>query len=173
MTTSWPQNSPNSRGHNNFPSLLRGKIRLRWLVENHQQRRIQGQSLSHSKWACKYHVVFIPKARRKVLFGKVRPHLGAIFHALAWQKECQILEGHLRPDPVHRCIAMPPSTWWHRDAPMHRVRPEMAFENLAFLLPGQRMKNRPEMRTNFPKQNLPLRLRDEHDMVFAGPFRMG
>src|SRR6516162_500457 len=66
------------------------------------------QSLSHSKWDCKYHVVFIPKRRRKVLFGKLRPHLGAIFHALARQKECQILEGHLLPDHVNMCIAIPP-----------------------------------------------------------------
>ena len=53
-------------------------------------------------------MVFIPKRRRKVLFGKLRPHLGAIFHALARQKECQILEGHLLPDHVNMCIAIPP-----------------------------------------------------------------
>jgi len=56
------------------------------------------QSLSHSKWDCKYHVVFVPKRRRKVIFGKTRQHLGPIFHALARQKECQIVEGHLMPD---------------------------------------------------------------------------
>ena len=66
------------------------------------------QSLSHSKWDCKYHVVFVPKRRRKVLFGQVRRHLGEVFHALARQKECQILEGHLLPDHVHMCIAIPP-----------------------------------------------------------------
>ena len=66
------------------------------------------QSLSHSKWNCKYHVVLVPKRRRKVLFGEVRRQLGEIFHALARQKECQILEGHLRPDHVHMCIAIPP-----------------------------------------------------------------
>ena len=66
------------------------------------------QRLSHSKWDCKYHVVFIPKKRRKALFGQVRRHLGEIFHALARQKECQILEGHLLPDHVHMCIAIPP-----------------------------------------------------------------
>jgi putative transposase len=66
------------------------------------------QSLSHSKWDCKCHVVFIPKQRRKVLFGKVRQHVGEILHALARQKECQILEGHLLPDHVHMCIAIPP-----------------------------------------------------------------
>jgi len=66
------------------------------------------QRLSHSKWDCKYHVVFIPKKRRKALFGQVRRHFGKIFHALAQQKECQILEGHLLPDHVHMCIAIPP-----------------------------------------------------------------
>ena len=60
------------------------------------------------RWDCKYHVVFVPKRRRKVLFGKTRRHLGEIFHALARQKECQILDGHLRPDQVHMCSAIPP-----------------------------------------------------------------
>ena len=54
------------------------------------------QSLSHSKWDCKYHVVFVPKRRRKAVFGKLRRQLGEVFHALARQKECQILEGHLK-----------------------------------------------------------------------------
>ena len=66
------------------------------------------QSLSHSKWDCKYHVVFVPKRRRKAIFGRTRRQLGAIFHALARQKECQIVEGHLMPDHVHMCIAIPP-----------------------------------------------------------------
>ena len=66
------------------------------------------QSLSHSKWDCKYHVVFVPKRRRKAIFGQTRRHLGQIFHGLARQKECQILEGHLMPDHVHMCIAIPP-----------------------------------------------------------------
>jgi Transposase IS200 like len=62
------------------------------------------QSLSHFKWDCKYHVVFVPKWRRKTIFGQVRRQLGQIFHGLARQKECQILEGHLMPDHVHMCI---------------------------------------------------------------------
>ena len=66
------------------------------------------QSLSHSKWNCKYHVVFIPKRRRKMVFGQIRRHLGPIFHELARQKECRILEGHLMPDHVHMCIEVPP-----------------------------------------------------------------
>ena len=66
------------------------------------------QSLAHSKWDCKYHVVFVPKRRRKAVFGNIRRQLGPIFHALAKQKECQIVEGHLMPDHVHMCIAIPP-----------------------------------------------------------------
>ena len=66
------------------------------------------QSLSHSKWDCKYHVVFVPKRRRRVLFVRLRRQWGPIFHALAQQKECQIVEGHLMPDHVHMCIAIPP-----------------------------------------------------------------
>ena len=66
------------------------------------------QSLNHSVWDCKYHVVFVPKRRRKTIFGQVRRQLGQIFHGLARQKECQILEGHLMPDHVHMCIAIPP-----------------------------------------------------------------
>src|SRR5262245_44427452 len=66
------------------------------------------QSLSHSKWDCKYHVVFVPKYRRKALFGEIRKQLGVIFHELAKQKECQIIEGHLMPDHVHMCITIPP-----------------------------------------------------------------
>jgi len=66
------------------------------------------QSLSHSKWDCKYHVVFVPKRRAKSFTGKIRRELGRIFHALAGQKECQIIEGHLMPDHVHMCIAIPP-----------------------------------------------------------------
>ena len=66
------------------------------------------KSLAHSKWNCKYHVVFIPKNRKKLVFGQIRKHLGPIFHELARQKECKILEGHLMPDHVHMCIEIPP-----------------------------------------------------------------
>ena len=64
------------------------------------------QRVAHSSWDCKYHVVFVPKRRRKVLFGQARRKLGEVFHALARQKECQIIEGHLLPDHVHMCIAI-------------------------------------------------------------------
>jgi len=65
-------------------------------------------SLAHSKWDCKFHVVFIPKRRKKLLFNEIRAYLGDIFHDLACQKECKIIEGHLRPDHVHMCIQIPP-----------------------------------------------------------------
>ena len=66
------------------------------------------QSLSHSQWDCKYHLVFIPKRRRESMFGNIRKGLGEIFHELARQKGCQIIEGHLMPDHVHMCITVPP-----------------------------------------------------------------
>src|SRR5262247_564390 len=66
------------------------------------------KSLAHSRWECKYHVVFIPKYRRKALYGEIRTSLGGIFHELARQKECRIVEGHLLPDHVHMCIEIPP-----------------------------------------------------------------
>jgi REP-associated tyrosine transposase len=65
-------------------------------------------NLNHTKWECKYHVVFIPKRRRKVLYGELRRYLGEVFRALAVQKESRIEEGHLMPDHVHMMIAIPP-----------------------------------------------------------------
>ncbi len=64
--------------------------------------------LSHSVWECKYHVVFIPKYRRKVLYGQVRRELGKVLRTLARQKECEVEEGHLLPDHVHMLISIPP-----------------------------------------------------------------
>jgi putative transposase len=66
------------------------------------------ESLSHSKWECKYHVIFIPKRRRKTLYAALRKHLGEVFHRLAGQKESRIEEGHLMPDHVHMLISIPP-----------------------------------------------------------------
>ena len=66
------------------------------------------QSLSHSQWECKYHIVFIPKYRRKALFGSLRKHLGKVFRELARQRESEIEEGHLLPDHVHMLVSIPP-----------------------------------------------------------------
>lgn len=66
------------------------------------------ETLCHTKWECKYHVVFIPKCRRKTLYSELRRHLGEVFRRLAEQKESRIEEGHLMPDHVHMMIAIPP-----------------------------------------------------------------
>ena len=66
------------------------------------------ESLSHTKWDCKYHVVFIPKCRRKTLYLELRRHLGEVFRRLAGQKEARIEEGHLMPDHLHMMISIPP-----------------------------------------------------------------
>jgi putative transposase len=66
------------------------------------------ESLSHTRWECKYHIVFIPKYRRKALFGELRKHMGELFHELARQRESKIEEGHLMTDHVHILISIPP-----------------------------------------------------------------
>jgi putative transposase len=66
------------------------------------------KSLSHSIWECKYRAVFIPKCRRKTLYGNLRKHLGDVFRQLAAQKESRIEAGHLMPDHVHMMISIPP-----------------------------------------------------------------
>lgn len=66
------------------------------------------QRLTHSVWECKYHVVFIPKYRKKVIYGELRKELGKVFRRLAKQRECEVEEGHLLPDHVHMLISIPP-----------------------------------------------------------------
>jgi len=62
----------------------------------------------HSKWDCKYHIVFIPKYRKKQLFDRIRRYLSPVFHELSRQKDSKILEGHVMNDHVHICISIPP-----------------------------------------------------------------
>ena len=66
------------------------------------------QSLSHTRWDCKYHVVWIPKYRKQKIYGSIRQYLGKILHDLAVQKQCRILEGHLHSDHVHMLLSIPP-----------------------------------------------------------------
>jgi len=66
------------------------------------------ETLSHTQWDCKYHVVFIPKYRRKVLYGELRRYLGEVFRQLAMQRESRVEEGHLMADHVHMMVAIPP-----------------------------------------------------------------
>jgi len=67
------------------------------------------QSLSHVKWECKYHIVWVPKYRRKVLYGKLRSRLGEIIRELCLQRDLKIIEGHAMPDHIHTCISIPPT----------------------------------------------------------------
>ena len=66
------------------------------------------RSLRHTRWECKYNVVFIPKYRKKAIYGALRKHLGEVLRRLAQQRESQIEEGHLMPDHVHMMISIPP-----------------------------------------------------------------
>ena len=68
----------------------------------------QFESLNHTKWDCKYHVVFIPKYRRRTLYGDLKRHLGPVFRQLAEQRESRVEEGHLMPDHVHMLLSIPP-----------------------------------------------------------------
>jgi putative transposase len=65
-------------------------------------------SLNHTKWECKYHVVWIPKCRKKSLYGQLRKELGPVFRKLALQKEMEVIEGKLKADHVHVVLSIPP-----------------------------------------------------------------
>lgn len=69
---------------------------------------MEDKILSHTKWECKYHLVFIPKYKKKVLYGQLRRYLGDILKMLARQKECEVLEGHLCFDHIHMLMEIPP-----------------------------------------------------------------
>jgi len=66
------------------------------------------ENLSHVRWECKYHVVIIPKYRRKVIYGRLRRQIGAILRELCRQKGVELLEGHSMPDHIHMCLSIPP-----------------------------------------------------------------
>jgi putative transposase len=66
------------------------------------------QSLSHVRWDCKYHVVIIPKYRRKVFYGRLRRQIGTILRDLCRQRGVEMLEGHAMPDHIHLCLSVPP-----------------------------------------------------------------
>ena len=66
------------------------------------------KSLSHVKWDCKYHVVIVPKYRKRVLYGQVKTKVGEILRDLCRQKGIEVVEGHLMPDHVHMCLSVPP-----------------------------------------------------------------
>jgi putative transposase len=77
---------------------------------NEEEARVNNstENLNHTRWECKYHVVFIPKYRRKVMYASIRQELGSNIRELALQKESQVGEGHLMADHVHIMLSVPP-----------------------------------------------------------------
>ena len=65
-------------------------------------------SLSHTKWNCKYHIVFIPKYRRKAIYGKLRADIGQILRLLCDYQNMEIIEAYAMPDPIHMLLKIPP-----------------------------------------------------------------
>ena len=92
-------------------------------------------SLSHTKWMCKYHIVFTPKYRRKVIYNKLRKDIGVILKRLCSYKGIEIIEGHLMPDHVHMLVAIPPK---YSVAPVMRYLKETTSLNL-YIAKGQRL----------------------------------
>ena len=73
-----------------------------------EEPRHEWQNLSHVRWDCKYHVVMVPKYRRKVFYGMLRRQIGGILRELCRQREIDLVEGHAMPDHVHLCLSIPP-----------------------------------------------------------------
>lgn len=96
------------RGDSNRFDRCVGRETLQFRPRNEGKPMRDFKSLTHTRWDCKYHVVFIPKRRRKLIYGHLRKGLGEIFHELASRRECKIEEGHLMSDHVHMCISIPP-----------------------------------------------------------------
>jgi putative transposase len=68
-------------------------------------------SLAHTRWNCKYHIVFIPKYRRKIIYGQLRSDIGAILRRLCEMKEVEILEAHACIDHIHMLVKIPPKMY--------------------------------------------------------------
>jgi len=66
------------------------------------------QSLSHVRWECKYHIVIIPKYRKRMLYGRLKKHVGEVIKEVCRQRGIELIEGHLMPDHIHMCVSIPP-----------------------------------------------------------------
>ena len=66
------------------------------------------QSLSHVRWECKYHIVIIPKYRKRKLYGTLKKHVGEVIREVCRQRGIELVEGHLMPDHIHMCVSIPP-----------------------------------------------------------------
>ena len=69
---------------------------------------MDSETLAHTKWNCKYHIVFAPKFRRQIVYGKMKEEIGKILRSLCERKEIEILEAELCPDHIHMLISVPP-----------------------------------------------------------------
>ena len=98
------------------------------------------RSLSHTRWQCKYHIIFIPKFRRKRLFGVLRKERGSVFRRLAEQKGCSIEEGHVMSDHVHMLISIPSKLAVSSVIGYIRACPNSAFSRRALIKVGQRKR---------------------------------
>ncbi|OGA30748.1 MAG: transposase [Betaproteobacteria bacterium RIFCSPLOWO2_12_FULL_62_13b] len=78
------------------------------LTQSREASRNDTESLAHTRWECEYHIVWIPKGRRKVLYAQLRRQLGGVPQELARQRECTVEEGHLLPDHAHELMSSPP-----------------------------------------------------------------
>jgi putative transposase len=77
-------------------------------IKNRKERCLMANSLSHTKWMCKYHIVFIPKYRRKVIYHKLRADIQGYIRDLCKWKGVEIIEGHMMPDHIHLLLSIPP-----------------------------------------------------------------
>src|SRR5437867_4240546 len=155
------------------------------------------ESLSHSKWDCKYHVVFIPKGRKKALYGKIRGFLGPVLRELAGQRGSTIVEGHMVQDHVHMLIRIPPkyavaevigyikgksaiavdipNHLGHRilrrnsDEHVDMVLHHMPFHDGAPALPSQLTQHRPKKTPDFAIQRFLPAFRDKDYVIFTIP----
>jgi putative transposase len=92
------------------------------------------ESLSHTRWDCKYHLVWVPKCRRKVLYAQLLKHLGQVLHDLAGQNESKILEGHLQADHVHMPVSIPPKEAFAQPTANFLFLPVRSINNLLIFL---------------------------------------
>ena len=91
-----------------LPTIMKRKVHL--MTEKSKKTQTKYNSLAHTKWLCKYHIVIVPKYRRKVIYKEYRKDLQEIIRTLCKYKGVEILEGHMMPDHVHLLLSIPPKT---------------------------------------------------------------
>jgi putative transposase len=90
------------------PPIVRMKAGSQPRIKQKEESKMDVKSLSHTKWNCKYHIVFAPKYRRKVIYGQIKKDIGAILRRLCEYKEVEIIEANACPDHIHMLVSIPP-----------------------------------------------------------------